>query len=50
MRTTVNLLINEISNMKRHMKDVHADKTDSTSPPPKKEKNKVEDSSDRLVV
>ena len=35
--------------MKRHMRDVHADKTDSTSPPPKKKKNKVEDSNDSIV-
>ena len=41
--------INEISNMKRHMRDVHADKTDSTSPPQKKKKNKVEDSNDSIV-
>ena len=41
-------IMNESSNMKRHMRDAHEVKTDSTSPPPKKKKPILEELNDNI--
>ena len=46
--TQCDFAINESSNMKRHMRDVHRDKTVSTSPPPKKRKSISEELDERI--
>jgi hypothetical protein len=40
--------INESVDMKRHMRDIHLVKTDSTSPPPKKKKSVTEELNDKI--